>query len=183
MKMSKKITALILVAMLSVCIAVPAFAEAYQYSPGYYELAPIADINNESPTDNFRLNVQGNHQVSQHRNVCVYQPTGSLDQRWHYVQDNDGYFRLKTALDESYALNVYHPSTAGSTHNCDIMLWASNVRDSALYYYSGSSDMSVWSGQIELAHHNASLGVGPIYNLANVVWLNEGQGGHTLVWR
>lgn len=169
----KKLISFCIVTALLFVLAVPAFAQtraAYHYPTGVYTLH--AQMTPEVDT-NFCLNVASNHQVGQNVNVNIYSSTGDLDQRWNYKLCNDGNYRICSMLNQNYALNVYYPNTGGARPNCDIMLWASNLYDSALYYYSGSSDGSVFTGGIELAHYpNYWLTAASLSQSANVYWLN-----------
>lgn len=168
----KKLISFCIVTALLFVLAVPAFAETtlYHYPEGIYFLH--AQRTPEAYT-NYCLNIASNHQVGQNVNVNIYTATGDPDQRWSYQLCSDGKFRMCSMLNQDYALNVYYPNTGGARPNCDIMLWASNLYDSALYYYSGSSDGSVLAGQIELANYsNYWLTAASLSQSANVYWLN-----------
>ena len=176
MNLKKKIVALGMVCILAVGMAASAFAAdtraGIDMSTGTYTLHIITDGENWNVT-NYCLNVEGNHQVSQNRTVNIYTATGDDDQRWVYQFDADGEYRLKSALDRDYALNIYHPSTPATDHNCDIMEWADNKKDSALHYYSGSTDWTYGRGEICLANYSKNLAACGLGNGNNVVWHNS----------
>ena len=182
-KMSKKVLCLCMVAVLAIGLAIPTFAAGISKGEGSYRLHPSTDPVN-GVYANFCLNVEGNHQVSQNRNVGIYTPTGADDQLWIYEHDSDGEYRLKTAINTNYALNIYHPSTAADNHNCDIMIWSNNRKDSALVYYSGSTDFSHANGEIDLVNYNKVLAVNGLYNSSNVVWRKDGAigSGYYMIW-
>ena len=72
------------------------------------------------PVDNtgVALSVRGDSQVSQNRDVFLYTKEDIDDQLWR-VDVGDGFARIKSTLDDRYALNIYR-----STGNCDIYTWA-----------------------------------------------------------
>lgn len=74
------------------------------------------------------LSVYGNSQVSQNRDVFLYTKQDIADQLWK-VDVSNGFSRIKSTLDERYALNIYL-----STGNCDIYTWATNLEDSKINF-------------------------------------------------
>ena len=170
-KAKKRLLTLLLALTLAVGMAMPTFAATlpYEWSEGRYRLAPVLYLED---TPQYYLNVVGNHQVSQHRDVSIYTNTGSLDQQWIYVaRGSDGKRRLISALgNEEYALNVYHPNTGAIDLRCDIMVYATNLTDSA-----------VWMGTEEFLpgliiptnYSDYVLAVTSLYNNAPVIWHNR----------
>lgn len=162
-KAKKRLLTLLLAMLMAVGMAVPTFAE--EVKDGSYFLRP--QKYNNPTTSSYCLNVVGNHEVSQNRDVNIYTSTGDLDQVWIYEGCYDGYHRLKSALSShEYALNVYYPSTGATDLRCDIMQWQSNLYDSALWY--GTEEFT--PNTIQLSHYNYVLAVKNIYNSAPVVW-------------
>lgn len=82
------------------------------------------------PVDNtgVALSVRGDSQVSQNRDVFLYTKEDIGDQLWR-VDVDTGFARIKSMLDERYALNIYL-----STGNCDIHTWADNLEDSKINF-------------------------------------------------
>lgn len=74
------------------------------------------------------LSVRGSSQVSQNRDVFLYTREPIADQLWR-VDVGNGFARIKSTLNESYALNIYL-----STGNCDIHTWADNLEDSKINF-------------------------------------------------
>ena len=77
------------------------------------------------------LSVYGNSVVSQNRNVFLYNRQDVADQKW-YVDIGKGFLRLKSMLNQSYALNIYTGSS--NYNNCDIHTWADNLEDSKINF-------------------------------------------------
>lgn len=84
------------------------------------------------------LSVRGSSQVSQNRDVFLYTKETISDQLWR-VEIGDGYARIKSMLNESYALNVYL-----STGNCDIHTWADNLEDSKINFRTIDSGNNIY---------------------------------------
>lgn len=74
------------------------------------------------------LSVRGSSQVSQNRDVFLYTREIIADQLWR-VDVGDGFARIKSMLNDNYALNIYL-----STGNCDIHTWADNLEDSKINF-------------------------------------------------
>lgn len=77
---------------------------------------------------NVALSVRGDSQVSQNRDVFLYTKEDIGDQLWR-IDVGSGFARIKSMLNESYALNIYL-----STGNCDIHTWADNQEDSKINF-------------------------------------------------
>lgn len=166
-RLHKRILTVCLALMMTVVMAVPAFAA--EYNTGVYELMPQKY---EGETRQYCLNVVGNHEVSQNRDVNIYTPTGDPDQKWNYTAGPDGRKRMVSMLaSQDYALNVYYPSTGAMDLRCDIMQWATNLKDSALTY--GSEPYR--AGVVRLYnYYDYVLAVKDIYNGAPAIWHRDG---------
>ena len=87
------------------------------------------------PADNQQvaLNVYGNGQVSQNRNVNLWQRHATADQLWLVeVDPGGGFARIKTLLDTAYALNIW--LGADDYGNCDLHTWRDNTNDSKVNF-------------------------------------------------
>lgn len=87
------------------------------------------------PADNQQvaLNVYGNGQVSQNRNVNLWQRHATADQLWLVeVDPGGGFARIKTRLDTAYALNIW--LGADDYGNCDLHTWRDNTNDSKVNF-------------------------------------------------
>ncbi len=81
------------------------------------------------------LSVYGNSQVSQNRNVIIWEKEVINDQSWLIDVDfNEGFARIKTALNLSYALNIWFGTY--NKYNCDIYTWANNLIDSKIEIFT-----------------------------------------------
>lgn len=93
---------------------------AYQSGKVYW-ICPVGNLS-------VALSVRGNSQVSQNRDVFLYTKEDIADQLWR-IEVSEGYARIKSELDNRYALNIYL-----STGNCDIHTWADNQQDSKINF-------------------------------------------------
>lgn len=101
------------------------------------------------PADNtgVALSVRGDSQVSQNRDVFLYTKEDIGDQLWR-VDVDTGFARIKSTLDDRYALNIYL-----STGNCDIHTWADNLEDSKINFRTINANDNLY--QIQNYRNNA----------------------------
>ncbi|MBM6716158.1 hypothetical protein H6B15_05750 [Gemmiger formicilis] len=101
------------------------------------------------PVDNtgVALSVRGDSQVSQNRDVFLYKKEDIGDQLWR-VDVGNGFARIKSTLDDRYALNIYL-----STGNCDIHTWADNLEDSKINFRTIDASNNIY--QIQNYRNNA----------------------------
>lgn len=101
---------------------------AYENGAVYW----ICPVGNE----NVALSVRGNSEVSQNRDVFLYKREDVNDQLWKVDVDfTAGYARIKSQLNNAYALNIYL-----STGNCDIHTWNDNLEDSKIKFVTKNAD-------------------------------------------
>lgn len=95
------------------------------------------------PVDNtgVALSVRGDSQVSQNRDVFLYTKEDIGDQLWR-VDVGNGFARIKSTLDDRYALNIYL-----STGNCDIHTWQDNQEDSKINFRTIIADDNIYKIQ------------------------------------
>ncbi len=95
------------------------------------------------------LNVYGNEQVSDFRNVCLWtKAAGANSQGWIIVQSTGG-LKIVTALNQTYGLDFYRGTS--NYGNCDIYPEAGNDTDSAVVLEVVNSTTNVY--KIRLANH------------------------------
>lgn len=171
---SKRFWSICVAFVLATALAAPAFATS-NMAYGTYTLSPV--VNPETDSRQYYLNVVGNSQVSQNRDVNIYTYTGDPDQIWAYELCYDGNARMKSTLSsKEYALNVYYPSTGATDLRCDIMMWSSNLKDSALIYRIESYR----PGIIRLNNYwDYILAVNGVYNGSPAIWHRDGYGSGT----
>ncbi len=89
------------------------------------------------------LSVYGNSQVSQNRNVIVWEKQVINDQSWLIDVDVAGGFaRVKTALNLNYALNIWFGRY--NMYNCDIYTWQTNLQDSKIEIFTIDADNDLY---------------------------------------
>ncbi len=119
------------------------------------------------------LSVRGSSQVSQNRDVFLYTRETIGDQLWR-VEVGNGYARIKSLLNENYALNIYL-----STGNCDIHTWADNLEDSKINFRTIDAGNSVYRIQNyrNNSDNNLYLTAGSTSSGGLVTWniLNSGS--------
>ncbi len=89
------------------------------------------------------LSVYGNSQVSQNRNVILWEKEVINDQSWLAdVNFDEGYARIKTALNVEYALNIWFGTY--NKFNCDIFTWRTNLDDSKIDFITVNADENLY---------------------------------------
>lgn len=133
------------------------------------------------PADNLNvaLSVYGNSQVSQNRNVFLYTKENIADQLWK-VAVSGVYSRIKTTLNESYALNIYL-----STGNCDIYTWSNNLEDSKIKFHAVDEGQNIYRIQNyrNNANNNLYLTAGSASSGASVTWTSLNTSNSRQLWR
>lgn len=76
------------------------------------------------------LNIEGDNLTAlyNNQNVTVWADSGTNEQRW-VIDDLGGSTTVRSAIDESYGLNIYT-----TTYNCDVYPIAGNANDSAVTF-------------------------------------------------
>ena len=117
------------------------------------------------------LNVYGNEQVSNNRNVCLWTLDASANaQKWVYSNFSDN-SKLVTALSSTYALNYYWLNGQGNPGNCDIYPHSNNDTDSALTIVAiNASSTAQNMYRIKLKNYNLYLTAAGDYDNADVSW-------------
>lgn len=114
------------------------------------------------------LNVYGNEQVSNNRNVCLWtQDTSSKAQQW-IIKNISGVQKITTALSSTYALNYYWSNGQGKSDNCDIYPEANNDTDSAITFVTVDADNGIY--KIKLKNYALYLTAASNTDNANVSW-------------
>lgn len=171
--MKKRLLAFALCVVMVIAMAVPAFAEK-AVAPGS-KVVPrsnISDIHGWGLTldqvNFFTMAVSGGV-ASQNQNVILAVPAVVTAQHWYYEYDADRNYRLKTAINKNYALNIYRYNS--NLYNCDIMQWSSNMTDSALQYPSTSPTGG--ARYIYLANYPMMLGASQLAVGGDIRWFSN----------
>lgn len=123
------------------------------------------------------LSVYGNSQVSQNRNVIIWDKQTIADQLWR-VDVGNGFARIKTKLNEAYALNIWKGST--NNDNCDIHTWSDNIMDSQVDLMTVNSANNLY--RIKLVNDDRYLTIMGSGNGADVRW-KPWTGYDTQLWK
>ena len=123
------------------------------------------------------LSVYGNSQVSENRNVILWDKQNIKDQLW-LVKVGSGFARLHTTLDTSYTLNVWRG--ADNMNNCDIHTYDRNLEDSKIDFITINSDKNLY--RIKLLNYDLYLTATSNSNGADVRW-SALTGGNNQLWK
>lgn len=134
------------------------------------------------PVDHYdvALSVRGDSQVSQNRDVFLYSKEDIADQLWK-IDLYDGFARIKSTLDENYALNIYL-----STGNCDIHTWADNLEDSKINFRTIDGDRNIYRLQNyrnNNENNNLYLTASSTASGASVTWQGLNEANSKQIWR
>lgn len=178
---NKAIGCFVAILLLSSVIVVPVSAAGIQpmgVIPGnrYLVLRPCS-----YPNDDFNLclNISTNDAPYNNANVNIYTVTGHNTQKWIMKQGTDGWWRLHTARNEAYALNVWRGSS--NSFNADVYPWKNNLKDSAV----ASLEYMQFGYVLELQNYvgyelNTGSSIG-WYSGQNVKWMSSSYSSHTWV--
>ncbi len=128
------------------------------------------------------LNVYGNDQVSQNRNVCLWDWDTTNAQKWVIRQETPG-GRIYTNIANTtyggngYGLNAYR---SGTNWNCDIHTVQGNETDSLIDLLTVNANDNLYRIQL-MNYSNRFLTAASTAREANVYWAAE-SGGDNQVW-
>lgn len=135
------------------------------------------------------LSVYGNTQVSQNRNVIVWNKQSVADQLWR-VDVDSGYARIKSMIPDpahnnvvcNYALNIWLGSS--NYGNCDIHTWSDNLEDSKINFRTVNASQNLYLIQCyrNNADNNLYLTAESTASGANVKWTGRNTGLNQ-VWK
>lgn len=134
------------------------------------------------PEDNYNvaLSVRGDSQVSQNRDVFLYTKEDIADQLWK-IDLYNGFARIKSTLNEAYALNIYL-----STGNCDIHTWEDNLEDSKINFRTIDGDRNIYRLQNyrnDNENNNLYLTASSTASGASVTWQGLNEANSKQIWR
>lgn len=113
------------------------------------------------------LSVYGNSQVSQNRNVILWDKQVIDDQSWYVgTYPISGFFRIRTDLDQRYGLNVWRG--ADNYYNCDICMITGNEEDSKLDFITVNGNENLY--RVKLLKEDMYLTAMGTGNGADVRW-------------
>lgn len=114
------------------------------------------------------LNVTGNEQVSQNRNVNTISLNPNLAALKWVIKSYSAGYKITTQLNSNYALNYYWSNGAGNTGNCDIHTQIGNDTDSCVVFqYIAQSNMLY---KIKLKNYDLFLTASGTGHEASVTW-------------
>ena len=118
---------------------------------------------------NVALSVYGNTQVSQNRNVVVWDKQEIADQLWR-IDVSNGYARIKSEINDNYALNIWLGSDKYG--NCDIHTWSDNTNDSKINFKTIDASQNLYLIQCyrNEADNNLYLTAESTKSGSNVKW-------------
>jgi hypothetical protein len=105
---------------------------------------------NAAQTSGKYLNVYGNEQVSNLRNVTLYTKVDGANSQGWFISSRSAGLKLLTALDTSYAVDHYNGST--NLGNCDIYQEYGSDTDSVIVMEPIDASMNIY--RIKLANHS-----------------------------
>lgn len=127
------------------------------------------------------LSVYGNTAVSENRNVVVWSKQDIADQLWRVDVEN-GYARIKSTIDDAYALNIWLGSS--NYGNCDIHTWSGNLEDSKINFRTvdASQNLYLIQNYRNNADNDLYLTAESTGSGANVKWTGRNTGLNQ-VWK
>lgn len=126
------------------------------------------------------LNVYGNEQVSNNRNVCLWSKESTKAQCW-VLRDFTAGKKIVTSLDETYALNYHWTAGNGNPGNCDILLHANNNDDSIISLVEVDAANNIY--RIKLEKYNLYLTAKGTTDNSDVRWETADNSGTTQQWQ
>lgn len=126
------------------------------------------------------LNLYGNEQVSDHRNVCIWARSTGKAQSW-LIKAFGSNHKIVTALDQTYALNYHWTSGKGNPGNCNIHPQAGNDADSSITLVAVNATDGIY--KIKLKNYNLYLTAKGTGDNADVRWEAPVSSGTTQQWR
>lgn len=73
--------------------------------------------------------------IATNTNVNLYTTTGHITQKWKFIEDENGKYRVVSMVNQRYAWNV---NRYGGSYNCDVMPYVGNETDSEIASHKGS---------------------------------------------
>lgn len=126
------------------------------------------------------LNVYGNEQVSNNRNVCLWTKDTGTAQSWSIKQFSGG-LKIVSNLNQSYALNYYWSSGQGNAGNCDIYPQEGNDTDSCVTVLTMSGTNEIY--KFKLKNYNLYLTATGTTDNADVRWEPLANSGTAQLWK
>lgn len=126
------------------------------------------------------LNVYGNEQVSNNRNVCLWTKGTGKAQSWSIMAPS-GNDKIVSGLSQTYALNYYWSAGKGNPGNCDIYPQAGNDADSCITLSAVNAASNIY--KIKLKNYNLYLTAKGTGDNADVRWEAPVSSGTTQQWK
>lgn len=116
------------------------------------------------------LNIYGNEQVSNNRNVCLWTQDATNAQNWLIKSFATG-IKIVSALNQSYALNYHWTNGQGAPGNCDIYPESGNDVDSCVIIQPVDVANNIY--RIKLKNYNLYMTANGAGDGAEVTWDGE----------
>lgn len=126
------------------------------------------------------LNVYGDEQVSNNRNVCLWTKGPGNAQSWNIKAFSAG-DKIVSGLSSDYALNYYWSAGKGNPGNCDIYPQAGNDADSCITLTPVNAASNIY--KIKLKNYNLYLTAKGTGDNADVRWESPVSTGTTQQWQ
>ena len=126
------------------------------------------------------LNVYGNEQVSNNRNVCLWTQGTGKAQSWS-IKSFSGGLKIVSNLNQAYALNYYWSAGQGNAGNCDIYPHSGNDTDSCITVLSMNAVKNIY--KFKLKNYDLYLTATGTADNANVTWAPLASSGTTQLWQ
>lgn len=126
------------------------------------------------------LNVYGNEQISNNRNVCLWNKQDTNAQNW-VIKSFSGGTKIVSNLNQNYALNYYWGSGKGNPGNCDVYPEAGNDADSLVVFQAVDSNNNIY--RIKLKNYNLYLTAKGTADGSDVKWESLVSGAKTQEWK
>lgn len=126
------------------------------------------------------LNVYGNEQVSNNRNVCLWSKSTGKAQSWSIMAFTAG-DKIVSGLSQTYALNYYWSAGQGNAGNCDIYPQANNDQDSCITLVAVNTASNIY--KIKLKNYNLYLTAKGTGDNADVRWESPVTTDTTQQWK
>ena len=125
------------------------------------------------------LSVYGNSDISQNRNVIIWDKQSINDQKW-MLEVFPGYARIKSSLgpNYSYALNIWTGSS--NKNNCDVRTWTDNTEDSKVDFLTVDASQNLY--KIKLLNYNLVMTAKGAANGSDVRW-EASTGNNDQIWQ
>ena len=101
---------------------------------------PVWNEGGDNPFLTVNLATESTSVIKDNTNVNLYSNTGHISQKWKFIQDERGEYRVVSMINQRYAWNVYR---YGGSYNCDVMPYVGNEVDSEIASHMSSTSANI----------------------------------------